>query len=98
MGIPTLLISHFAYNRRQESKHEDVQMSEKPLKMLRPDAKGRITLGPLAAGVSGFAVSFDAKQRIVLEPFVEVAAHESWALKGRVAKKAVKSPPLKKST
>jgi|GEM_PF-3148470 len=45
---------------------------------LRPDSKGRITLGKLAQGVSGFNVKVDAQHRIILEPLVEVSAQELW--------------------
>lgn len=48
------------------------------LKTLRPDAKGRVTLGSLADGISGFHVKVDAKQRIILEPLVEIPASEKW--------------------
>ena len=47
-------------------------------KVLRPDSKGRISLGKLAQGVSSFRVSVDDRGRIVLEPYVEVPASEKW--------------------
>ena len=47
-------------------------------KVLRPDSKGRITLGELARGVSSFRVTLDDRQRIVLEPYVEIPAREKW--------------------
>ena len=48
---------------------------------VRPDAKGRITLGALAKGVSSFRVQQEKGGKIVLEPFVEIPAHEHWILK-----------------
>lgn len=45
---------------------------------LRPDAKGRITLGKLAEGVSSFRVIVEAHGKIILEPFSEVPARERW--------------------
>ena len=45
---------------------------------LRPDSKGRITLGSLSEGVSGFRVSVDFQHRIILEPLVEIPAREKW--------------------
>jgi len=48
------------------------------LKMVKPDTKGRITLGHLAEGVSRFAVSKDEFNRIILEPYVEIPAKEKW--------------------
>jgi len=47
-------------------------------KVLRPDSKGRITLGKLAQGVSSFRVSIDNRQRIILEPYSEIPTSEKW--------------------
>jgi hypothetical protein len=47
-------------------------------KMLRPDAKGRVTLGKMADGISGFMVFYDEFHRIVLEPYAEIPAKEKW--------------------
>jgi hypothetical protein len=47
-------------------------------KTLRPDSKGRITLGCLSDGVSGFKMTVDRNHRIILEPLVEIPAHEKW--------------------
>ncbi len=49
-----------------------------PRKTVRPDSKGRVTLGNLAAGASSFKAYRDAKGRIILEPQVEVPAAEAW--------------------
>jgi hypothetical protein len=45
---------------------------------LRPDSKGRITLGKLAEGVSSYRVRRQADGKIVLEPFMEIPADEQW--------------------
>jgi hypothetical protein len=45
---------------------------------LRPDSKGRITLGKLAEGVSSYRARRQKGGRIVLEPFVEIPADELW--------------------
>lgn len=47
-------------------------------RIVRPDAKGRITLGKLAKGISSYRVSVDKEQRIVLEPYAEIPARETW--------------------
>lgn len=60
------------------------------LKMVRPDEKGRITLGYLAEGVSRFAISKDEHNRLILEPFVEIPAKETWLFKNTAALKQVK--------
>lgn len=46
--------------------------------VLRPDTKGRISLGKLAYGVSGFAINADDPHHIVLTPLVEIPAREKW--------------------
>ncbi len=45
---------------------------------LRPDSKGRVTLGKLANGISGFRVEVDTQRRIILEPLVEIPVREKW--------------------
>ncbi len=65
-------------------------MTTKELKMVRPDSKGRITLGPLAHGVSSYIVSTDKYNRIILEPRVEISAQEKWLFDNKTALKQVK--------
>ena len=60
-----------------------------PRKTVRPDSKGRITLGNLAAGASSFKVYKDSKGRIILEPQVEVPAAEAWLWQNAAAVKSV---------
>lgn len=56
---------------------------------VHPDTKGRITLGSLAKGISSFQVSTDGDGRIILEPYVEIPARESWLFKNKAALKQV---------
>lgn len=60
------------------------------IKFLRPDHKGRISLGKLAEGVSGYRVMVDADYRIVLEPYAEIPAREKWLFDNPEALAAVK--------
>jgi hypothetical protein len=57
---------------------------------VRPDSKGRITLGKLARGVSSFGVAVESSGKIVLEPFVEVPARERWLFENPEALKRVR--------
>lgn len=57
---------------------------------LRPDKKGRITLGALAEGVSSYRVTVDAAGRIILEPFAEIPAREKWLFENKDALTAVR--------
>jgi len=57
--------------------------------MVRPDSKGRITLGHLADGVSGFSIKKD-KGKIILEPYAEIPLHEKWLFDNKVALQKVK--------
>ena len=61
-----------------------------PVLTIRPDAKGRITLGSLARGVSSFHASVDSSGRIILEPFAEVPAREKWLFENTGALNAVR--------
>lgn len=57
---------------------------------LRPDAKGRITLGKLADGVSSYRARRLPDGKIVLEPFVEIPAEERWLWENKEALASVK--------
>lgn len=52
-------------------------------KKVKPDSKGRITLGKWAEGVSSFAISVDKHNRIILEPYTEIPAREMWVYKNK---------------
>jgi hypothetical protein len=68
-------------------------MSESPTKgfyRLRPDAKGRITLGKLAEGVSSYRARRQKDGKIVLEPFIEIPAEERWLYENPEALEAVR--------
>jgi len=52
-------------------------------KMVRPDSKGRITLGHLADGVSRYVVSETKDHKIILIPYTEIPAHEKWLLNNK---------------
>jgi hypothetical protein len=56
-------------------------------KTVRPDSKGRITLGNLAEGVSSYIVSQDEHSRIILEPLVEIPASEKWLYENKTSLK-----------
>jgi hypothetical protein len=66
------------------------ESSAKGLYRLRPDAKGRITLGKLAEGVSSYRARRQADGKIVLEPFVEIPADERWLYENPKALESVR--------
>ncbi|MEO8191248.1 MAG: hypothetical protein ABI682_12980 [Acidobacteriota bacterium] len=57
---------------------------------LRPDSKGRITLGKLAEGVSSYRARRERDGKIILEPFVEIPADEQWLQKNQEAMASVR--------
>ena len=61
------------------------------IQQLRPDSKGRISLGKLAQGVSSFRVRLLDDGNIILEPFAEVPAREAWLFESSAALDAVKT-------
>ena len=52
---------------------------------VRPDAKGRVTLGSFAKGVSSFRIHQEKDGRLILEPFKEIPAREAWLYENKVA-------------
>lgn len=63
-------------------------MASKLIKV-RPDSKGRISLGRIAEGVSSYTVVKD-RGRIILEPNVEIPAREKWLFDNKTALKKVR--------
>jgi len=57
---------------------------------LRPDAKGRISLGQLAKGVSSFRAKRTEDGNILLEPFAEIPAREKWLFENPIALEGVR--------
>lgn len=56
---------------------------------IKPDSKGRINLGDLAAGVSSFNLSRDG-DKIILEPFCEIPSREKWLFDNKLALDSLK--------
>jgi len=59
------------------------------VKTVRPDSKGRITLGKASHDVSGYVMKELADGVIMLEPMVEVPAREAWLFKNKEALESV---------
>lgn len=59
-------------------------------KIVRPDIKGRINLGKLIMGISGFKITINNNRSIILEPLVEIPAHEKWLFENKTVLKQVK--------
>lgn len=64
-------------------------MNIRALKMVRPDAKGRITLGVLAKGISSFVIE-QKGDKIVLIPYAEVPVKEKWLFDNKEALAKIK--------
>jgi hypothetical protein len=61
----------------------------KPM-VLHPDAKGRITLGKLANGVSSFHAIVEQDGSVRLVPHVEIPAREKWVWEHKAALASVR--------
>jgi hypothetical protein len=57
---------------------------------VRPDSKGRITLGKLAEGVSSYRVKVESHGKIILEPYAEIPARERWLFENPEALRRVR--------
>jgi hypothetical protein len=63
----------------------------KAQKILRPDSKGRICLGSLAKGISGYkAVINENTKEITLKPYAELALPEQWLFENKEVLNQVK--------
>ncbi len=60
-------------------------------KMLRPDSKGRITLGSIASGISGYVMHQKPNGTVILEPFIEIPVKEKWLFENTSALQKVKT-------
>jgi hypothetical protein len=60
------------------------------VRMLRPDSKGRVSLGLLTKGISSFAMHQEQDGKIILEPFFEIPANEKWLFDNAAAIDKVK--------
>lgn len=60
-------------------------------RMVRIDPKGRIALGSvLPEGIASLKLDIQADGRIVLEPYVEIPAHEAWVFQNKSVKKSLR--------
>ncbi|NRA89617.1 MAG: hypothetical protein HRU43_00510 [Simkaniaceae bacterium] len=60
-------------------------------KILRPDAKGRICLGTLSRGISGYRAIIDEDtMEITLKPYTEMPLSEKWLFNNKAALESVK--------
>lgn len=60
-------------------------------KILRPDAKGRICLGTLSRGISGYKAIIDENtMEITLKPYTEMPFSEKWLFDNKEALESVK--------
>ena len=53
-------------------------ITDNPIKVVRPDERGRINLGNLADNISSYQVFQNKDGYLILEPLVEIPAREVW--------------------
>lgn len=58
--------------------------------IVRPDAKGRINLGELAAGVSSYRVNISENGNLTLIPYTEIPFSEKWIFDNEEALEKIK--------
>jgi len=69
------------------AKVNNMEMS----KILRPDTKGRICLGSLTKGISGYKAIIDEEtHEILLKPYTEILLSEQWLFDNTEALESVK--------
>jgi len=62
-----------------------IQMKGYEMKLIQPDAKGRICVGKPAAGIVGYQRVDEADGKIVLIPMAAIPAHEAWLYRSKEA-------------
>lgn len=67
-------------------------------KILRPDAKGRITLGEIANNVSSYRVIVEKGGKVILEPYVEIPLSEKWIFDNKELLEKLKQQVIEKET
>jgi hypothetical protein len=60
-------------------------MVQKTIKRLRPDERGRITLGEIAKSVSSYDVEIQPDGKIILTRYIEIPKNEIWLYKNKEA-------------
>lgn len=64
-------------------------LNDQKLKTVRPDSKGRISLGKRAKDFSGYTLKESPDGSILLEPLIEIPAKEAWLFKNKEALSSV---------
>ena len=64
-------------------------LNDQKIKTVRPDSKGRISLGKRAKDYSGYTLKESKDGSILLEPLIEVPAKEAWLFKNKEALSSV---------
>ena len=64
-------------------------LNDQKAKTVRPDSKGRISLGKRAREFSGYTLKESEDGSILLEPLIELSAKEAWLFKNKKALESV---------
>lgn len=51
--------------------------------ILRPDSKGRITLGDITNNVSSYRITVENNGKVTLEPYTEIPLSEKWLFENK---------------
>lgn len=68
-------------------KKRDIEMEEV---VLRPDSKGRVSLGELSQGVSSYRVKKGENGQLTLTPYTEIPFSEKWIFENKEILEKVK--------
>lgn len=66
--------------------------------ILRPDAKGRITLGEIANNVSSYRVNVEEHGKVTLEPYAEIPLSEKWIFEDKELLEKIKQEAKEKQS
>ena len=67
-------------------------------KILRPDAKGRVTLGEIASNVSSYRITIENNGKVILEPYAEIPLSEKWIFDNKELLEKIKEQAIEKKS
>lgn len=66
--------------------------------IVRPDSKGRISLGEITRNVSSYRITVKENGQLLLDPFVEIPLSDKWVFEDKDLLNKLKAEAIDKQT
>ena len=66
--------------------------------IVRPDSKGRVSLGEIARNVSSYRITIKESGQILLDPYVEIPLSDKWVFEDKNLLNKLKAESIDKTT